>query len=116
MAEVPGVRRSAFVGCQNRLEMLDDHADLDIHATLWRFAAERQAIYERRLAGAPAPWTDDPILRNYRFTNVYRASDRVSQYLIRHVVGPAESVEDLVLRVLLFKFFNKIETWELLVR
>ena len=51
----------------------------------WRFAAERLAIYYRRLKGLPAPWTEDPILAAYRFTNTYRALDRVTQYLIREV-------------------------------
>jgi hypothetical protein len=83
--------------------------------TYWRFAAERQAIYFRRLARARAPWTTDPILSEYKFTNVYRASDRVSQYLIQRVIyGATYEPQDVVLRVLLFKIFNKIETWELL--
>ena len=51
----------------------------------WRYAAERQQIYLRRQAGQSAPWTDDPVLSAYRFTNVYRATDRVSQYLISRV-------------------------------
>jgi hypothetical protein len=83
--------------------------------TYWRFAAERQAIYFRRLAGTRGPWTTDPILTEYKFTNVYRASDRVSQYLIREVIyRGAYDAQDVVLRVLLFKIFNKIATWELL--
>jgi hypothetical protein len=41
--------------------------------TYWRFAARRQVIYEARREGAPRPWTDDPILRQHRFTNCYRA-------------------------------------------
>ncbi|MGO4613003.1 nucleotide kinase domain-containing protein [Nocardia sp. 2YAB30] len=83
--------------------------------TYWRFAAARQSVYEARLAGAPGPWTDDPILRNHRFTNCYRAADRVSQYLIRQVAyqGP-QDIDNLVFRVLLFKMFNKISTWALL--
>jgi hypothetical protein len=44
--------------------------------TYWRFAAERQEIFFRRIAGAPPPWTADPILREFKFTNAYRASDR----------------------------------------
>jgi len=85
--------------------------------TYWRFAAERQEIFLRRAAGKSLPWTDDPILCEYRFTNVYRASDRVSQYLIRNVIYKGEqSPKDLFFRTLLFKIFNKIETWELLVR
>ncbi len=83
--------------------------------TYWRFAAERQAIFFRRLNGAPPPWTDDPVLSEYKFTNSYRASDRVSQYLIRNVIYKRDqSPEELFFRIILFKFFNKIETWELL--
>jgi NTP pyrophosphatase (non-canonical NTP hydrolase) len=85
--------------------------------TYWRFAAERQNIFFRRFEGSPPPWTDDPILRTYKFTNTYRASDRVSQYLIRRVIYrpdlPGDNAE-VAFRTLLFKLFNKIETWELL--
>jgi hypothetical protein len=53
--------------------------------TYWRFAAERLAMFYRRYSNPIGPWTSDPILRTYRFTNSYRAADRVSQYLIREV-------------------------------
>lgn len=83
--------------------------------TYWRFAAARQAIYEARIAGHPGPWTHDPILSRHRFTNCYRAADRVSQYLITHVSYAGEQdVEEVFFRTLLFKTFNKISTWELL--
>lgn len=59
--------------------------------------------------------TDDPIIANYRFTNSYRVLDRVTQYLLTHVVYDKErSARDTLLRILLFKIFNKIETWDLL--
>jgi len=52
---------------------------------------------------------------SYRFTNVYRASDRVSQYLIRRVIYEGDqSEEEVFFRTLLFKIFNRIETWEIL--
>ncbi len=83
--------------------------------TYWRFAAERQNVYLRRLEGGPPPWTTDPVISTYKFTNPYRAADRVSQYLIRHVIYAGDyGVRDTVFRVLLFKLFNKIETWKLL--
>jgi hypothetical protein len=83
--------------------------------TYWRFAAARQAIFFRRLAGTPPPWTDDPILSQFKFTNVYRASDRVSQFLIREVIYKGDqSIRELFFRVILFKLFNKIETWQLI--
>ena len=83
--------------------------------TLWRFAAERQAVFYRKMTGRPPPWTTDPIIAKYKFTNTYRASDRVSQYLIRHVIYNGDQAPDEVFfRIILFKLFNKIETWQLL--
>ncbi len=88
-----------------------------LFTAFWRFAAERQRVFWRRVAGLPPPWTYDPVLAAYKFTNAYRASDRVSQYLIRWVQyeGPQEPRE-LFFRTILFKLFNRIETWELLQR
>jgi thymidylate kinase len=86
----------------------------EVYDTYWRFAAERQSIFFRRIEGT-FPLTDDPILARYKFTNAYRASDRVSQYLIRSVIyQDDQSPEEVFFRTILFKLFNKIETWELL--
>lgn len=81
--------------------------------TYWRFAARRQDVFIRRSQGEPPPWTADPVISAHRFTNVYRAADRVSQYLIRHVIyeGP-QAAEEVFFRTLLFKLFNRIETWK----
>lgn len=82
----------------------------------WYFAAERQRIFFRRFSGLSRPaLTLDPILSEFKFTNAYRASDRVSQYLIRNVIyrtGLSPDDENILFRILLFKLFNKIETWE----
>ena len=65
------------------------------------------------------PWTDDSILSEYRFTNVYRAADRVSQYLVRNVQydpGRPQTPKEVFFRTILFKMFNRVETWEALER
>jgi thymidylate kinase len=86
-----------------------------VYDTYWRFAAERQEIFFRRLKGLQPHWTDDPILQAHKFTNAYRASDRVSQFLIQKVIYEGDqSPEELFFRTVLFKLFNKIETWNLL--
>ncbi len=88
-----------------------------VYETYWRFASERQAIFYRKFLGDPPPWTKDPVLREYKFTNAYRASDRTSQYLIREVIYAGEQISDEVFfRTILFKLFNRIGTWELLTR
>ena len=86
-----------------------------VYDTYWRFASERQEVFFRQFYGVDATLTSDPILQKHKFTNAYRASDRVSQYLIRHVIYEGEqSCEEIFFRTLLFKLFNKIGTWRLL--
>lgn len=55
------------------------------------------------------------MLGRHRFTNAYRASDRVSQVLLREVSpgGPPDPASRF-LRVMLFKLFNRESTWRLL--
>jgi hypothetical protein len=88
----------------------------DVYHAYWQLAAERQRIFEQRLEGSPAPWTEDPILARYRFTNPWRASDRVSQYLIRHVIYSDLGLtpEDEVARIVLFRLFSRPATWRAL--
>jgi len=85
----------------------------------WYFATARQDIFHARVSRSNivSNRLEDEILRDYRFTNAYRASDRVSQYLIREVIGSSDqswSIENLFFRTMLFKIFNKIDTWEAL--
>lgn len=82
----------------------------------WYFAAERQRIFERRIAGSPGPWTDDPTLRRFKFCNVFRAADRVSQFLIRDVAycDEPQTPQDRVFQIFVFRIFSRIETWRAL--
>lgn len=89
----------------------------DVYDTYWTFAAERQNVFFRRLAGHSPPWSSDPVIDAYKFTNAYRASDRVSQFLIRQVLYRDDlpnDADEVFFRTILFKLFNRIETWQLL--
>jgi len=89
----------------------------EVYDSYWRFAALRQETFFNRAEGNLYPWTSDTIIGRYKFTNVYRASDRVSQYLIRNVIydeSLPSTPNEILFRILLFKLFNKIETWEML--
>ncbi len=86
-----------------------------VYDTYWKLATKRQDVFFKRQKGERGPWTTDSILLKHKFTNAYRASDRVSQYLIKNVIySGSQDPKELFFRILLFKFFNKIETWELL--
>lgn len=95
---------------------MDRWCATEVFDVYWQFAATRQAVLLRRLAGEPPPWTDDVVISLHRFTNPYRFSDRVSQHLLRHVqYDRPRSASTTVLRTLLFKLFNRIDTWVSLV-
>ena len=82
------------------------------------FMQERMQVFWKRLAGQAPPWTTDEDLQQYKFTNVYRVCDRISQYLLQKVIYIPERTHftpvDVLLRILVFKVFNKIDTWEYL--
>ncbi|MBN6050749.1 hypothetical protein JYK22_02290, partial [Nonomuraea sp. RK-328] len=68
-----------------------------------------------RLGEAPPPVRQDHVLAQHRFTNCFRAADRVSQYLIGHVSYQGDQEwREVFFRTLLFKVFNKVQTWRLL--
>lgn len=86
-----------------------------IYNTYWKFTVERQNIFFKRFNDENFPWSKDEILTQYKFTNVYRATDRVSQYLIKNVIyNGSQKSEEIFFRILLFKIFNRISTWEAL--
>ena len=80
-------------------------------AAFWTFVRERHNIYEKRAEGLPPPWTNDPILRQYSFTNVFRAADRVSQELIRVQYGGSKEPAEIFLRTIIFRMFNLPSTY-----
>ncbi len=87
-----------------------------VYELYWKFASKRQAAFEARAAGRPSPWTEDPILQTYKFCNVFRAADRVSQYLIREIAyGQEEQTpEDRLFQTVAFRTFSSPRTWEAL--
>lgn len=45
---------------------------------------ERLNILEKKNAGLPKPWTEDKILQSYRFCNVHREDDTVTQWIAKN--------------------------------
>jgi hypothetical protein len=84
------------------------------------YARARHEITLKRAAGLPRPWTSDPILDTYRFTNVFRELDRVTLWIDRHVRQPLNGMLargevqpwQAVLGMVLTRTFNRTETLE----
>lgn len=80
----------------------------------WNFVAERQKVWHRRVSGKEPPWTQDEILRNYRFTNVYRELDPGTQYAIQHIMARDEPAKDRAFNVMIYRLIGRSETHEAL--
>lgn len=74
------------------------------------FINERWNVHERRHAGRSAPWTRDPILQTYRFTNVRREDDRVTKWIAANWIIPHQHDADLWFAAYVARIFNKPET------
>ena len=79
---------------------------------LFAFACERHRVYLKRQAGEPKPWTADPILRAYRFCNIYRELDAVTSYIREHWREPHADDPDCWLAMAIARLVNKITTLE----
>jgi hypothetical protein len=54
---------------------------------LFHWMAERERIRQAREAGAPGPWTDDPAMRDFYYTNEMREHDTVSRFIQSTITG-----------------------------
>jgi hypothetical protein len=54
-------------------------------STLLYWVRERESIRVRKERGDPFPWTDDPILRDWRFCNVRREDDYVTKWIDQNI-------------------------------
>lgn len=71
---------------------------------------ERQEIWHRRfILKQDKPWTENEILRDYKFTNVYRELDRNSQFQIDNFFKGETNRKELIWKTMFFRFFNNPE-------
>lgn len=70
------------------------------------FIWERYAIRQRRLAGMQKPWTEDPILRDYRFCNVYREHDKETIWIAENWRNPNTNDPNVWFAMTVARFVN----------
>lgn len=69
-------------------------------------ARERQWIHIRRSMGKEFPWTEDPVLRDYRFCHVYREQDKVTKWFRNNIRDPLRREPDVLMATVWFRWFN----------
>lgn len=70
------------------------------------FIKARHAIHTAREKGRPKPWTDDPILQRYRFCNICREWDTVTQWVSANITQPNADHGDLWFVLFMARIFN----------
>lgn len=78
------------------------------------FATLRHNIWHARQQGLPKPWTDDHVLQRYSFTNVFRELDKTTVWYAKNVRERFNATPHVFMATVLFRWFNRIETGEVL--
>ena len=79
--------------------------------TFYEFMKARENIRLVKEAGAPWPWTGDPILQEYKFTNVKREHDRTTKWMRENWTKPHHNrhPSEVLFNCALFRYFGTIE-------
>lgn len=109
---------TALVACERPSVLLGLASDVvareceERRREFFRLAREREAIRRRRLAGDPAPWTDDPIWSQWMFCNAHRENDKTTAWFREHVRSKLDGWR-VIEATIAFRWFNLIATGEL---
>jgi len=77
---------------------------------------ERHKIYLKKKKGEPWPWTKDPILQKYKFTNVFRELDAETVKFHERIDLLNMSGADKLYHMIVHRAFNRHQTFDLLMK
>lgn len=83
--------------------------------SLLYFVWEREVIRIVKERGGDKPWTKDPVLGKYKFTNIHRRDDRVSRWIIENIIKPNQHRGDLWFILLIARIINWPPTLQYLI-
>ena len=81
---------------------------------LFAWIKERHTIACKKTLGEPKPWTEDWILRSYRFCNVYRELDSVTEWIAKNWREPFNDHPDLWFAMTVARLINWPDTLTLM--
>ena len=101
-----------YLGCRaDKIESAQPTLNLENFRHLHRWIVDRYMVHVRKdVHKLPAPWTDNPIIQEFRFTNVRREHDKETRWVIENVCNSPMSIENKWMNIILFRMVNKSET------
>jgi hypothetical protein len=82
--------------------------DMEMLTLYMKMVTERHKIWLARQINAPQPWTEDPILANKKFTNMFRVLDPGSQFVFELDHHDPMTV---ITRLVFYRVTNLPSTW-----
>lgn len=85
---------------------------VSVEEGFWDFVAERHKIWYRRfIEQQPWPWTEDPILRDFLFCNIFRHLDKGTIWYGNYIARPGLSFPDILWRTISYRLINSPEAF-----
>jgi len=76
----------------------------------YKFIIKRQDIYHKKtILKEPWPWTDDDVLKNYKFCNIFRQLDTGTKLIIDLKF---ESKAETLANIVAYRFFNRTDHFD----
>lgn len=73
-----------------------------------QFANLRESVRVLKEQGQPHPWSNDQIMNTSKFCNIFREDDKVTD-VIFNAVRRINNFEEIVFRLVIYRFFNRID-------
>ena len=70
---------------------------------------------QKEVSQLPPPWTNDSILQEYKFCQVFREDDRTTRWFREHIREPMKNSPDVLMATVIFRWFNWIPTGRTLI-
>ena len=78
---------------------------------------EREQIRLRKeVQKNPPPWTNDPILQQFKFCQVFREDDRTTRWFKKYIREPLKDDPSVLMATVIFRWFNLIDTGRTLIK
>jgi len=95
------------VGAEERMtEFIPEELD---RYRYWQIEREKIRFKKENLGEDP-PWTDDPILQEFKFCQVFREDDRTTRWFAKHIREPLRDDPKVLMATVIFRWFNLINT------
>lgn len=101
-----------YLGCrEEKIKNAKPVLNVENFRHLHKWIVDRYEVHLKKdVWRLPAPWTDNPTIREFRFTNVRREHDKETKWVIENICKADLTEANKWMNLILFRMVNKSET------